>query len=250
MSDIAFDFDDVSREIGAFAGISEQFIDPGCSYVLPQLREQLRFIRSKKSGAPSIWGIPRGSPLRTIVSKGAYEQAPRRGNLHVYAEIASTWQISCPDEKTKKASLQRHFLLTGNASTRVEIFKLHDLEKTSIAVFHVDTGDRHSPGCHFHVQVLQEEHHQMFPKALSVPRFPSMLVTPCTVIEFVLAELFQSEWRKQASRTSNDMATWRDVQVPRFERFLNWQTRVLKQSTTSPWTHFKSTKPDFNLFVR
>jgi hypothetical protein len=246
---IVFDFDDVSREIGAFAGIAKQFIDPVCSNVLPILQKQLRFIRSKKSITPSIWGIPRGSPLRTIVSAGAYEQNPRRGNLHVYAEIACIWEIFCPDEKTKKTSLQRHFELSGKASTRVEIIKLHDNEKTTIAVFHVDVGDMYSPGCHFHVQVLQERQHEMFPKELSIPRFPSMLITPCTVAEFVLAELFQSQWRQLASRASNDMATWRDVQIPRFERFLNWQIRVLKQSTTSPWTNFKNTKPIYNLFV-
>jgi len=246
---IVFDFDAVSREIGAFAGIAKQFIDPGCSHVLPTLQQHLRLIRSSKKRTPSIWGIPSDSPLRTTVSAGAYEQDPRRGPLHVYAEITSVWEIFCPDEKTKKASLQRHFELAGKASTRVEIIKLHNTEKTTIGVFHVDVGDMHSPGCHFHVQVLQERQHVMFPKDLSVPRFPTILVTPCSVVEFVLAELFQSDWRKQASRATNDMSTWRDVQIPRFERFLDWQMRVLKQSTTSPWTNFKNTKPIYNLFA-
>jgi hypothetical protein len=246
---IVFDFDDVSREIGAFAGISENFIDPGSGHVLRDLQTHLRFIRNSKMRAPTRWGIRRDSPLRTRVSLGAYEQSPRRGKLHVYAEIASLWEIFCPDEKTKKNAVQRRFELSGKASTRVEIIKLHDNDRSTIAVFQMDIGDMQSPGCHFHVQVLQEAHHEMFPKDLPVPRFPSFLLTPCTVAEFVLAELFQSEWRQQASRPSNDMATWRGVQIPRFERFLNWQMGVLKQSTTSPWTHFKNTKPIYDLFA-
>ena len=52
------------------------------------------------------------------------------------------------------------------------------------------------PGCFFHASILGESKIEgdLFPKSLSVPRFPSIFFTPVGVMEFVLGELFQQEW--------------------------------------------------------
>jgi hypothetical protein len=250
MSGIQFFFDDMLREINAFNNISRDFVAPDSAHILIQLESNLRQIRGRKPRIPVFWGIRSDAPFRTKISEGDYEPNDRGGRYHVYAEITSKWEISCPEEDTKKKTPQSRLLLAGVASTRVDIYQSkQDKEPQLLAVWKTEIGDDQSPGCHFHIAVLQQDECLMFPKLLTVPRFPSFMLTPCMVIEFVFSELFQNKWQRHAASPSSAMATWRNVQLPRLERLLDWHTKVLKESTTSPWTHLKSKKPESKLLA-
>lgn len=250
MSGLTFSFDQLLREIKAFRNISQDFILPETGHILREFEDRLRLIREKKIRDPKRWEIRADSPLRTVVSQGEYEPGGRSGGYKVYAEISSLWEIQCPDEKTKKKAPQETFILNGKASTKVKLFReMENKTPQLVGVWNTEVGDDASPGCHFHTAVLQDESCFMFPRLLTIPRFPTILITPCTVIEFVLAELFQSKWQRHAAKPSDDMAAWRNAQLPRFEKLLDWHAQVLKGTTTSPWTHLKSSKPATDLFL-
>jgi hypothetical protein len=113
----------------------------------------------------------------------------------------------------------------------------------------VDIGDENSPGCHFHIQVQQDSNEHPFSNKFPVPRFPSMLVTPLAVAEFVVSELFQVEWPKHISKPSPALQTWTGLQKGRMKNLLNWQQATFESATTSPWTFYKGVKPEPRLFV-
>jgi hypothetical protein len=121
--------------------------------------------------------------------------------------------------------------------------------KRDLAMWRVEVASDDSPGCHFHVQVLGKTHDLPFPSTLSVPRLPSCIITPMAVLEFVLAELFQDEWRKYAVGDRDEIKRWRSIQRQRFEKLFAWQTGVVKDCTGAPWTVLKLTKPDRDLFI-
>ncbi len=116
-------------------------------------------------------------------------------------------------------------------------------------MWRMEIADDASPGCYFHVQVLGEEDRPPFPKSLSVPRLPGFFVTPPFVLEFVLGELFQDEWKREAVRESDSLKMWRPIQLKRLANFLRWQRDKLRDSQGSPWVVLKSLQPDANLFI-
>ena len=116
-------------------------------------------------------------------------------------------------------------------------------------MWRMEIGDSGSPGCHFHVQILGQTQEIPFPKSLSVPRIPSLIMTPAAVLEFVLAELFQDEWARQVGRNGADLKRWAAIQKKRWQNLLNWKLEVVSTSA-SPWTTMKSEKPNVDLFIK
>jgi len=123
VSEIAFKFSEMIQEVQTFGAVANKFLDESTSGVLAEYLKQLQFIQSKKSKAAISWGISQNRPLRTTISKGKYEGGTRLGGLEVFATISTQWEISCPDEKSKKNSPQKHFHLTGLASRRPSLFR-------------------------------------------------------------------------------------------------------------------------------
>lgn len=106
------------------------------------------------------------------------------------------------------------------------------------------------PGSFFHAQMLGESQDDMFPEWLDVPRFPIPLFSPPAVIEFVLAELFQDRWKRDAFRTKGLMETWISIQKPRLQSILAWQQSNLAGIRgVSPWSKLKSISPDEDIFM-
>lgn len=229
--------------------IAQQFIDPVSTNVLPQLKTTLENIRSAKSEAVAPWGITKNYPLKTIESYGEYEPGDH-GEHVVYAELTSKWEIMCPHEEGPKSKSQSRFSLVGTASTKVCLFEFDgEDDPVELAAWRMEIGDDAAPGCHFHVQVLGEEHHTLFPHSLSVPRFPGIVVTPVAVLEFVLAELFQDAWKQHAARETPEMQLWKPIQQRRISSIIDWQSKCVRDSIGSPWTSFKIKKPQSVLFI-
>lgn len=240
MPPLHFSFQDFDEEIGAISKIASPFLSPNSFFVLPQLRESLAQIRTARGGQQIPWEIPQRQPLVTRTSSGDYEPDSQGGYL-VYATISSIWEIEPLGNHNQASRQNRKFALTGKASTRVSLFE-GDYPETvrELAMWRMEIGDDKSPGCHFHVQVLDN---------LSVPRFPGLLMTPMSVIEFVLAELFQDEWKMHVARSTPEMQIWQPIQRKWIGNLLHWQHDKVMNLGGSPWTSLKGVKPESNLFI-
>jgi hypothetical protein len=197
------------------------------------IKTSLEEIRVRASGRSYRWGIQESSPLCTRASRG-YELG--EGGRHpVFAEITSTWEIEPLGAHNPGARLHRKFALTGIASTRVRLFREDvDGNHEDLAMWRMEIADEASPGCYFHVQVLGDKDGAPFPRFLSIPRLPSFFATPPFVLEFVLGELFQDEWRKEAVKESNSLKMWRPIQSKRLANLLGWQRDKLRGALGSP----------------
>ena len=250
VSEIAFKFSEMIQEVQTFAAVASKFLDPSASGVLAEYLKQLQFIQSTKSQTAFAWAISQNRPLRTATSEGKYEGGARRGGLHVFATISTQWEITCPDERSKKIVPQKHFHLTGMASTSVKFFSTRaDGQEELLSVWQADIGDAASPGCHFHIQVQREDEQTPYPRTFPVPRFPSLLTSPLAVAEFAISELFQSEWNLAATAHSSDLIKWSTIQRERMDKLLGWQQKLVRDSSGSPWTSLKGQKPDRELFA-
>lgn len=244
-----FTFQDVLDEIDSIAKVTKHFVAAESTAVLPQLRATLESIKANRSGLVVPWGIKDNHPLRTVESLGQYEPGDGGGHI-VIAEITSRWDIACVVDPAQAKKIPKFFSLEGVASTRVRILDVdNEGAERELATWRMEVGDDQSPGCHFHVQVLGEEHHQLFPHSFPVPRFPSLIITPMAVLEFVLAELFQDEWRKHAATESADMQRWKPIQQKRLLELLRWQQECIRDASGSPWTSFKARKPLPQIFI-
>lgn len=119
-------------------------------------------------------------------------------------------------------------------------------------MWRTEVGDVGSPGCYFHQQVLGQSDSPPFPHGLSVPRLPSVIVTPMAVLEFLLGELFQDEWAKHVSRETDDTRFWQSTQRDILLRLLDWKKRHIQKCVGSPWMALKRAKPEAadGLFVQ
>lgn len=248
MTKLLFDFQDMSNEVDAFAKLAERYISPQSRYVLPNLRGTLDTYRNQKTDAPYDWTISQTNPLRTETSLGKYEVGGG-GGLPVFAEISAKWRIQRIPLPRRPQHAER-FRLVGIASTKVRLLTPLDDggAPQEVAMWRMEVGDTASPGCHFHVQVMGEHDAYPFPRSVPVPRLPGLLLTPASVIEFVLGELFQDDWLKHIANDSANLQRWAPIQKRRFESLIRWQLEVLERGG-SPWAALKSTKPREELFV-
>jgi hypothetical protein len=249
MSKLEFLFSEIDEEVRAIEEVAQHFIEYGSQDVLDQLRVNLGNIRARPMGRQYEWGIPQYRPLRTITSRGDYEPEGK-GKHYVFAEISSKWDIEPLGEHNRKSLPHRKFRLAGNASTRVRlVMGTQEEPGDELAMWRMEIGDDNSPGCHFHVQILGESSNPPFPHSLSIPRLPGILITPMAVLEFVLAELFQDEWKRYAAEENTHVQLWRSIQKKRLEALLNWKVKQVKESSGCPWTMLKSAKPPASLFL-
>ncbi|MCY3667843.1 MAG: hypothetical protein OXH81_19445 [Gemmatimonadetes bacterium] len=113
----------------------------------------------------------------------------------------------------------------------------------------MELGADDSPGCYVHAQILGDSDDPPFPKSVPIPRLPSIFVSPMSVVEFVLGELFQDEWAKATAGNSSEVLFWRALQQKRLQSLFSWYQSELKNSVSSPWMTLKEAKPDGELFV-
>jgi hypothetical protein len=203
--------------------------------------------RASNSEGATDWAISQGHPLKTVVSRGAYELGSG-GHHSIFAQVTAKWRIRKAEQKARGQIQQ--FKLVGIASTRVQLICAASGENSEreIASWRMEIADGKSPGCFFHVQVLGQGTDFPFPSSLPIPRLPGFILTPAAVMEFVLAELFQESWAKHVVRNSTHLNRWIPIQQVRLSRLLKWKLSVLS-SGGSPWTTLKQKRPEPTLFV-
>lgn len=246
MSPLRFRFDELLREASILRAIAHNYLDASTLWVLDNLREQIEH----------IWeALPEGTktltlrPLLTKISPGHYEPIGRTGPMHIYAKISGIWEVRPIGQRSKKDKGRQNRLLEfcGIASTRIELYA-QGVETIPISMWRMELGDSLSPGCYFHVQVLGEEG-APFPKEVSVPRLPSLFITPMAVVEYVIGELFQDRWAQAVAEENANVLSWRSLQTARFVRLFNWQINCLKGAINTPWMTLKAAKPPGELFL-
>jgi len=244
---LRFEFVDLAQEIEVLRSIARPFIDPKSVRSLHQLSEDLEGLWSAAPNRDLQWQL---GDLWTMVSDGEYEPGDRKGARQVLACISGTWDVRPVGVSSQKVKERQKRLLEfyGRASTRVRLFHADDTS-TQFAMWRMELGDANSPGCYFHVQVLGEEEVPPFPLSVSVPRFPTVFVTPMGALEFVFGELFQDRWAKTVMENSSNVQRWNGFQRRRLRQLLKWQCDTVENTLTSPWIALKTEKPDATLFL-
>lgn len=223
---------DLQRELNALDAIASRYLARGSRGRLKDLADSLGRIRRAGGAAP--WQVDEGRPLETEVSAGAY-QTDGDGSHHVYAQISWVWDVRPIDDQVIE--------VYDRASTRVTL-QGDDV----LAVLSMDLGDTDAPGCFFHVQVSGGRGNEPpLPKDLDVPRFPTLVATPASVVEFILSELFQGEWGRHASAHAGS-AVWISSQRRWWRSHLEWQRCQVDAASYSPWVELKRAIPDRDLF--
>ena len=247
MAELEFQFSEIDDEIRMTTELAKDFLDPSSLYVLRQLQTSLEQIRGCKTGRSRRWCISENQPLCTETSRGAYEIGGH-GRHSVFAKVTSVWEIEPLGQHNQGSLTKRRFALAGKASTMVRILEGSARDAgQQLAMWRMEIGDENSPGCHFHVQVLGESDDYPFPHSLCIPRLPNLFVTPMSVLDFVLGELFQEDWSKHRGGGTSIAKQWNKLQSQRFVRLLKWKTAEAETKGTA-WIALKTAKPPANLF--
>jgi hypothetical protein len=251
---LQFRFKDVIDELEEFRTTAKQFLFRDADHVLSNYIEQLRQLQDNRHVGEFCWQIRDSQPLQTRASFGKHN--PSGNGIPVYASIDATWMIQRVPHRSGKKHPADFFVMRGEASVRVRVCTTAENDERSrstkdaeLAMWRMELGDTASPGCHFHTQVRGQAPEAPFPESLAIPRLPSIAVTPAAAFEYVVAELFQTEWNRHVVESKNRFARWRKLQCDALTRLLEWQVREIKRAPASPWTSLKLAKPDHNIFT-
>lgn len=238
MPRFAFSYATIEMEIESFVEIAHSFLRPETTWALENMRHQLTGVRTNTAGT-SRWGIALETPLVTKPCAGQY-QLGGHGHHDVSASISSIWEI-----RPVAADPGHQFEIVGNASCLVVLLDVGGAEPIELGRFHIDIGGQGGPGSLFHLQIPEQPNAEVFPGTLDVPRFPMPPFTPIAVVEFVLGELFQDEWRREMSKGRTPHHLWRGIQRNRLTNFLDWQLQIIcgrkGDGTASPLLDLKHT---------
>ena len=242
MAGFRFLFVDLMKETEALKNIGEDFLDPGTTWTLDELKSDLDNISRVREN--DVYRLEL-RPLRTNPSKGQYEGCGRKGKRTVYAVISGVWDLRPLGNKSPNRTVE----FCGIASTKFELYASDD-PCTRLAMWRLEWGTDNSPGCYVHAQVLGDSDDPPFPNSVPIPRFPSIFVTPMSAVEFVLGELFQDKWAKVTAGNTHHPQYWRARQEKLLLSLFSWYQRDLEsKSDRSPWMILKKAKPKGMLFV-
>ena len=228
-----FSRSELVREVKVLQKVANGFLDRSTTWTLNELKSALEALSGEATRRIEL------RELKTNPNKGAHEVGRRRGGLNVYAGITGCWELH-----PKNGLVE----FCGLASTKVELFNAENDER--VAMWRMELGAHDAPGCYFHVQILGDREDPPFPRALPVPRLPSIFVSPMAAIEYVLGELFKDQWEKAVSQLRPDQDYWRSLQGERLRCLLSWQEQQLRKPVaSSPWMTLKAAKPKADLFL-
>ena len=244
---IHFPVASLKTEVENLAQLAKDFLALESHPVLASWGADLRTIGNRPSTKPAVWQIAQERPLRTIMTEG-FEPNGRKAQQAVWGELTFKWSVNrvSIDNRNHDSGL---LCLNGLASTKIKVFTFENGLKTLIAQFQVEVGDSKSPGWHFHVGLCTDNANGHFPKWLSVPRVPGMLVAPTDALDFMLGELFQDEWKKKVSSDTFQNVQLGKAQNNRIQGMAKWQSEEIKSGNGSAWNRLKLSKPNAQIFL-
>jgi hypothetical protein len=224
-------FDSTEQELRGIANLGSPFLVS--RHQIDQLVSSLRSIHSERSVGTHHWQVPTSDPIRTRSTR-SYRSGDDHGRQTVFAEISMGWELN------RLTTSSSSFRVT-QASALARVYEVRDDGNKLAAAWRMESGAGSHPGAFFHVQV------EAFSSFLEIPRFPFTVPTPATCIEFLIAELFQDEWKQHLAQRS--APSWELVQRRRIERWLDWQKAAVTTSSGSPWLALKSAAPGPTTFL-
>jgi len=238
---VLFSFADVIAECRLLKRFAADFLDADTVDTLDAAAARLEYIQdvAAKSKAKHVsWGINERRPLTTRYGVGAHQPGRQQGR-ELRGTFSFIWEITPVPPPKGNRPLQ--FVLDGNASTTITIEQRASGNYPACQwQWNADIGVSGGPGTRFHAQIKWHEPPLQSLETckistLDVPRFPMLPMTPLMVVELVLAELFQDEWKKQKHEASDrDTNQWRMLQAKRLIAFLEWQVGTLKARAGTP----------------
>jgi len=234
---LRFRFDDFKRELKTLQELGKgRFFDWSAEAIFPELDDFLGQVQRGHYFKGTRWEVKESRPLKTVATKH-YEPGGGGAN-YVIGDVSWCWTICKSKEKPNQ-----EFEVSGNASVRLRVRLAEHPDQTEIAMWRVECGASDSPGCFFHTQIMGHEDDGPFPHSLSVPRLPTLFVTPMAAIEFFLGELFQDTWAQHVSSDKGELGYWKSSQQKRFKQLLTWKLRQIERCQGSPWIALKHAKP-------
>jgi hypothetical protein len=230
---LRFSVADLCGELTSLELLASRRLDAASIGGLEKLSKDLKRY-SRAVGETVTWGWPEDQPLRLRPSEGAYMRGAK-GSETVCASIDCVWHLRVQSEQVVE--------LVDNASVRVS------MNEGELGLWRMEIAKHDSPGCFFHVQIGGEKDSEgKWPHTLDVPRFPGLVATPASVVEFVLGELFQEEWPEDLAKNGAAAAYLRGVQARWWTKLLTWQASEVQAADKSPWAALKTAQPPADLF--
>ena len=166
--------------------------------------------------------------------------------------MTGIWELRPVGQRGKP---KRKIEFMGKASAKIELWHKDFLWREEhhpgnrLAMWRIELGAHDSPGCYFHIQILGDRDGPSFPRSIPIPRLPSPFVTPMAAVEFVLGELFQDKWSREAGQAGPHHSRWKSIQQKRLSCLLKWQKVAIETGQSSPWMNLKDAKPPPDLFL-
>lgn len=248
MTGLQFQFRELVDEIVALREMAGDFLAADGVQVLAALEGELDRIGEMPGGRVLELQL---QPLRTRPTD-SYEVGSRSGGEEIYARVMGIWDLRPVGQRGRP---KRKVEFMGKASAKVELWHKDCLWREDhspanrLAMWRIELGANDSPGCYFHIQILGDRDDPPFPKCIPIPRFPSPFVTPMAAVEFVLGELFQDKWSREAGQARHHQRRWQSIQQKRLSCLLKWQMAAMEYGQSSPWMNLKDAKPPADLFL-
>lgn len=242
---VRFQLAELIDEVKAIQDLGRHFLTGSGLGALAAFGAELDRIRWQSTDAPTDVAL---LELRTKPTRD-YERGSRTGRREIYASMKGIWTLRPLGQP------QRNIVeFSDKASLRVTLWESspqsNEDRQERLAMWRIEVASPNSPpGCYFHIQVLGDCTRPPFPQDISIPRLPSLFVTPMAAVEFVLCELFQDKWAEAASRSQHHRNRWRSIQETRLRQLLEWQRNEALSSEHSPWMKLKEATPDPDLFL-
>ncbi len=236
MPGLQFPIIDFVREVQILHRIAADFLDDKYIWSLFEFEDSIKGL--SKAAKESKLRLEL-DPLHTIPTKIKGQE--------IYAVFTGVWDVS-PTDKPQRKKSSRKIRFCGIASTKVELYEVGD-SAAPISMLRFELGTHNSPGCYFHTQILGESADPPFPNSLSIPRLPTLFVTPMAAIEYVIGELFQEKWKNATKGSTADAHKWRKLQLDRLKLLFDWYQDSMTELDTSPWMSIKSAKPKDDMFL-
>jgi hypothetical protein len=241
---ITFSYDQTIKDVGRMIVLANGFLLPESIGVLKELISNIESARTAECDKKIFLRITPAHAIKTILTTG-YRDSDKGQAINVHGVLSFIWEIM-NREKAKRT--QNTFDIVGIATTRMDVWNENG---ERVARWQFEAGDANSPGCHFHASVNQQDHNEkLFPDWLKIPRLPSLLLSPMDGLEFLLGELFQSQWVQAISQDSQDRNAWVQGQSNRLSRMLAWQAKqVTDNKVGTPWMSLKRAKPPVDVLL-
>ena len=239
-------YEDVIEEFDAVIKAAAKLLAPNATQISTTALEELR--QSRIHGQAISWQVSKNNPIKTMLCGGQYHPK-NNGQYDLEGRLSFVWDLKPQKEGKKKTTPAKFFSLTGNVSTRIEIWgKLRTEQQADLfelGSWRFEMGCDGHPGAFFHGQFDWKGY-----PGIDIPRLPSILLSPAECIDFLLGELFQTKWPETQQSNKDQLNRWAKRHRTRIHNLLGTVSDVVKNSTgVSPWIALKQWHPSDASFL-